>query len=875
MSGDSTTIRNVEKDEMLFRGYEGRISFDMFDKHMARYMRMKYGTTIGNALWKDDMPELEGNGRLTNPQFKIHCQEILDSISLHNASRAKLLGADGNEFWTREWQKKWRTEQWERLHDVITMKCRGQAALCMDELDITEGNSTRKHLLKHFGGASEDVKFRERRFEQGMPKHAGAQPFPKGIDIEAKMRQLRQESMALRKMCPAENRDTYEYGKEKTLVKIIMKHIQVTEYKHPLKELMLEMKLERMVNRRANAGANQAVVDDDADVDDWEYRNYKDDWVPSFERLRLKLMSYYKEKKFQSGGSSETRPEGKSIPSYLIDKYVDDKINALFAPGYGQQPTNTKFNKNNKLTCWSCGKEGHKRGDSVCNNRSDDVHKNAPIRAKRRASYMNGMKLRPKNQICKFYQDTGKCRFGAKCKFAHSDSANVQHKRPKFSDKQKSGVKALKTNIHHAIDNEGSSKIDEMVKGFCYVRTIPREFIGQQEIEISALSTVLVDDRAFVFDTGSAEGISTNPKDFVFLDDSVSACNSVCIKGPSVGAPECKGRGPLIYTFDINGICMGLIHPHGILAGTGLGQTEFRLASAGVLKRKGIRHIGGKFDEIDIIECVRSKTTFPAPLIDGILVCGTTGYANNIVPSPEFKALICDINSGVCSPLVNLTPFLKGNYVIDGECNRICAKMDITHPVRSFITSATPREFVPALLMNEAKLTSTEQTRLWCRRFGYCDTKIFPIMSAKPEFGNFPKMQPLNEDNICADLAKFKRKPFKRNNPDSTMNSPPWWRVFCDGYGGQESLGGESHEGAKGAYIFCCASTGSTDIRLYASHEQFPVCLHQFLVRVQAEFWTCRVIYVDTHSVNLSRDVEEVLALFQVQLMPVSAGSPQ
>ncbi len=35
------------------------------------------------------------------------------------------------------------------------------------------------------------------------------------------------------------------------------------------------------------------------------------------------------------------------------------------------------------------------------------------------------------------------------------------------------------------------------------------------------------------------------------------------------------------------------------------------------------------------------------------------------------------------------------------------------------------------------------------------------------------------------------------------------------------------------------------------------------------------MIFVDTHSVNLSKDVEEVLALFQVQLIPISAGTHQ
>ena len=88
-------------------------------------------------------------------------------------------------------------------------------------------------------------------------------------------------------------------------------------------------------------------------------------------------------------------------------------------------------------------------------------------------------------------------------------------------------------------------------------------------------------------------------------------------------------------------------------------------------------------------------------------------------------------------------------------------------------------------------------------------------------------------------------------------------------------MGGESVEGAVGAYIFVCVSTGSTDQRLYASHKQFPVALHQFLSRVEAEHFTCHVIYVDTHSVNLSAEAEEVAALFKCVILPVSAGTPQ
>ena len=67
----------------------------------------------------------------------------------------------------------------------------------------------------------------------------------------------------------------------------------------------------------------------------------------------------------------------------------------------------------------------------------------------------------------------------------------------------------------------------------------------------------------------------------------------------------------------------------------------------------------------------------------------------------------------------------------------------------------------------------------------------------------------LNEDNVVADLAKWKRGPYKRNDPDKKLDSPPWWHVNCDGYGGGNSMGGASEEGAIGSYLFTCRSTGS------------------------------------------------------------------
>jgi hypothetical protein len=80
----------------------------------------------------------------------------------------------------------------------------------MEEVGLANAKSTRKHLKKQFGGASEDVKHRETIFENGMPEK-GKKPFYKGIDVESKLRQMKQEWTELVQMCPAENRVSYQY----------------------------------------------------------------------------------------------------------------------------------------------------------------------------------------------------------------------------------------------------------------------------------------------------------------------------------------------------------------------------------------------------------------------------------------------------------------------------------------------------------------------------------------------------------------------------------------------------------------------------------------------------------------------------------------
>ena len=148
-------------------------------------------------------------------------------------------------------------------------------------------------------------------------------------------------------------------------------------------------------------------------------------------------------------------------------------------------------------------------------------------------------------------------------------------------------------------------------------------------------------------------------------------------------------------------------------------------------------------------------------------------------------------------------------------------------------------------------------------------------MRKMPEYSKMPKLCALNEDYTVMDEAKFRSKSYHRKGPEHLQSLPCWYRVYVDGYGGGESLGGKSYEGAVRGHLFVCPSTGERHYKLYAAHEQFPVNLYQFLVHVESEGHRCQEIYVNTYVVNISAEAEEVVGVFHARVVPVSAGSPQ
>jgi hypothetical protein len=88
---DSDDKRKDDSDKMVFRCYDGNINFAEFDKHMARQLRAKYGTTLGDQFWTNALPIVQGEGAMSHDDFMAHCEDILYAMAHRNPARYKHL----------------------------------------------------------------------------------------------------------------------------------------------------------------------------------------------------------------------------------------------------------------------------------------------------------------------------------------------------------------------------------------------------------------------------------------------------------------------------------------------------------------------------------------------------------------------------------------------------------------------------------------------------------------------------------------------------------------------------------------------------------------------------------------------------------------
>ena len=423
-----------ESSTVLFDGDTNK-DWISFDKSVGRWARSKYGTTIGDALWRNEMPDLTG---LNYAARMAHFQEVWDTIDNANSSKAKHL-YNNPVFWTAPWHEKWRTAAWDRLYDYVDSKTTGQANMEVVDVGMSKSPTLRKHLTRNFGGSGEDVRAREARYQDGMRRSADEKPFYKGVNVPNKLRELAAERTALWKMCAEDKRGVYEWGKEKSLVKIVMKHTRSTEYEPCIEALLQEIKIQKQVAKsvpKMNAAGTGLVMPDPTEMavstDDWEFRNYSDAWLPSWEQLRSKLVATYKSKQFRkaeketdpgsAGGNGGNGSSSRKLPVMLMKEIkaaMRDTI-ANIVPGLGSSPVPMRDSRG-PMECWNCGKSGHKSFECTEPKKGNGFGKDKGPKRKwpAKKNGVDGISNQKTDEVCRAYRDTGKCRWGEKCKFVH------------------------------------------------------------------------------------------------------------------------------------------------------------------------------------------------------------------------------------------------------------------------------------------------------------------------------------------------------------------------------------------------------------------------------------------------------------------------
>ena len=78
---------DMEKETVLFHGKTGKVTWIEFEKSIARYFRTKFGSEIGNQLWRNELPIIDGDEAIDRAEFKEHCQEVLEAIANHSPQK--------------------------------------------------------------------------------------------------------------------------------------------------------------------------------------------------------------------------------------------------------------------------------------------------------------------------------------------------------------------------------------------------------------------------------------------------------------------------------------------------------------------------------------------------------------------------------------------------------------------------------------------------------------------------------------------------------------------------------------------------------------------------------------------------------------------
>ncbi len=139
----------------------------------------------------------------------------------------------------------------------------------------------RDFMFRRFGaGQPEVLQERVRLDLLGMPDTNGV-AFPPRVDIEVKLDTLEEEREYLLDMCPIELRETYEDGKEETLIRLLIRHLPA-EYDTAVKTAKDLARLRKY----SETGNLESITN----CEDNTRANYAVDYLPDYAELRFELI---------------------------------------------------------------------------------------------------------------------------------------------------------------------------------------------------------------------------------------------------------------------------------------------------------------------------------------------------------------------------------------------------------------------------------------------------------------------------------------------------------------------------------------------------------------------------------------------------------
>ena len=649
--------------EVIFTGINVE-DFFRFERQVLRWCKKKYGD-YGAKLWLNTTVTIDAN------TVDSVAQDTWESILEKRGTKEASENWEWDYFWTIDHQEKWRAKAISAIKDYVESKTSDKAFIFITEQDESDWANIRELLQKEYGQATKaKIKVLEMEYELGMPANKGCEPFPSGIDMEDKLYQLGQRRTRLWFLAPENIRATYHYGKQSTLVRIILNHLTDNTYLTSLNSMMMMHKF-----RLEQSGAN---IPEDTRIE-----NYSDEWLPPYKSIKENLLAT-----FETLQLGKAQRSNKGLPALATTETQSRK-------GKGTFP------------CWGCGQPGHRRGDPLCRAGPNDIHSSAPahiqdmhqkgiLRPPRAPGSSNAPKD-PTKELCRNHQK-GYCRFGGKCKRSHdgrgsggggggggkhpsakqfstmvmqsmaSSIKNAQKKKSRKRDDSDSesdsdaGDSNDQGNLLALLTTATRGKKKKKGRIGMMAMTIPKSFKKMTQGDGGSVRALaeLHSSGVCGVDTCASRFVTTNPQCMIksMMNTSEAMINSLSFNS-AAGETKVLGVGPAVkFTCQTaNGETVAVLDPQGVLLEKPHGGNEITVHSAQRLKAMGLslqQNYNGSDD--DVLVCRRSGQVIKLHEENGILVLKCTKrHAAALEKIVNLELLIDDIANKRASCIVPLS----------------------------------------------------------------------------------------------------------------------------------------------------------------------------------------------------------------------------